>query len=100
MVAHIAHRRLQQVYNNTLELRHGFRPVIALVVNTSRSHVDCAPAERPSALSSGELFRWRFCLRVSGASRGLLDDGVNFAADENRHARHVKPQHQNDDCPQ
>ena len=37
------------------------------------------------------------CLRVSGPSRGLLDNRVNLAPDENRHARQVKPQHQNDD---
>jgi hypothetical protein len=30
----------------------------------------------------------------------LLDDGVNFPADKNRYASHVKPQHQNDDRPQ
>jgi hypothetical protein len=36
-------------------------------------------------------------LFAPGASCGLLDDGVNFAADKNRYACHVKPQHQNDD---
>ena len=46
------------------------------------------------------LFPGCFRLRVTGASCRLLDNGVDLATDENRHASQVKPQHQNDDCAQ